>query len=766
MEYIDFLETKRTSDRSTGMPDIPPLNPMLFDFQHDIVSWALRRGRAAIFADCGMGKTPMQLEWARHVPGRVLILAPLAVAQQTVREGEKFGIDVSYCRDATDITGAITITNYEMVDHFADVDFAGVVLDESSILKAYAGKFRNAIIERFADTPFRLACTATPAPNDYMELGNHSEFMGVMTRTEMLSMFFAHDSGETQKWRLKGHAQDEFWRWLCSWAVMVKKPSDLGYDDGNFILPQLEFHEHTIEGDAKDGDLFALEAQTLSERLVARRDSVEKRAAKCAELINGSQEGWVIWCNLNSESASLKTRIAGAVEIKGSDKIEFKESAMMGFSAGDFNRLVTKPSIAGHGMNWQHCHNVAFVGLSDSYEQFYQAVRRCWRFGQTEPVQCHIITADTEGAVLANIKRKEIDAERMASEMVNHMAEISSKEIKGTQRMTTEYREKTASGANWTAYCGDCVETMGKVDDCSIGYTIFSPPFSSLYTYSNSNRDMGNTTGDDEFFQHFGYLIPELWRATKPGRLCSVHCMDIPTTKTHHGYIGLRDFRGELVRAFESAGWIYHSVVTIWKDPVVAMQRTKALGLLHKQIVKDSTLSRQGNADYLITFRKPGENDDPVSGDLVDKYEAAGMSARDVATSINAVTGGNLSIDLWQRYASPVWTDINPSDTLQFRTAREQNDERHICPLQLDVIERGVILWSNPGDLVLSPFMGIASEGYQAVIMRRRFVGIELKESYFDLAVQHLQSAESTLSEELLFDLSEVSTGPTEGANN
>jgi superfamily II DNA or RNA helicase len=412
---------------------------MLFPFQRDIVKWALRRGRAALFADCGLGKTPMQLSWADQVPGRVLILAPLAVAQQTVREGQKFGIDLTYARETCG--SRITITNYEMLDHFDPSDYAGIVLDESSILKSYDGKFRNQIIDSFRDTPFKLACTATPAPNDHMELGNHAEFLGVLTRTEMLSTFFVHDGGDTSKWRLKGHAERDFWQWVCSWAAMIRKPSDLGYDDGAFTLPPLVMHQHIVEAmGTPEGALFALEATTLQERQQARKQTTQERCQAVANIVaTKPNEPWIVWCNLNDESQTASHLIQGSVEVTGSDPSETKESRMLGFSKGEFLDLVSKPSICGFGMNWQHCANVIFLGLSDSYEQFYQAVRRSFRFGQTRTVHCHIVTSDIEGAVVQNIQRKEADAARMAEEMVSHMRDMNEADIRGTVRTADTY---------------------------------------------------------------------------------------------------------------------------------------------------------------------------------------------------------------------------------------------------------------------------------------------------------------------------------------
>ena len=312
MKYSDFLARKSIVDAPTGLDKVPALSKHLFPFQRDIVTWALRRGRAAIFADCGMGKTLMQLEWARHIPGDVLILAPLAVASQTVMEGAKFGIGVTICRTQSDVKPGINITNYEMLEHFNATKFSGVVLDESSILKSYDGSTRTAIIEAFSKTPYRLACTATPSPNDYMELGNHAEFLGAMTRPEMLAMFFVHDGGDTSKWRIKGHAEPEFWKWICSWAVNLRKPSDLGYRDDDFILPPLKLHEVMVRATkVQDGMLFAMPASSLQERLSERRNTVDDRVAKCAELVNRMPGKWIVWCNLNSESDALTKSIKG-----------------------------------------------------------------------------------------------------------------------------------------------------------------------------------------------------------------------------------------------------------------------------------------------------------------------------------------------------------------------------------------------------------------------------------------------------------------------
>lgn len=444
--YADFLARKAIVDPPTGLTNLPPLPEQMFPFQRDITNWGLRRGRSAFFAGTGLGKAFMELAWADAVhkeTGRdILHLAPLAVSDQLMFEADKFQLAARQVRTQSDCLSGTNITNYQKLDHFDLSQFGGVILDESSILKSTDGHYRTQLIAECQQIPFRLAATATPAPNDFMELGNHAEFLGVMSYTDMLATFFTHDGSETQKWVLKGHAENDFWEWMASWAVMLRKPSDLGYSDEGYDLPPLRLHQHTVGVDVEaawaSGSLFAMPAQSLGERIKARRDTVEARVAAAVD-ITPTDRPCVWWCNLNSESEALTKLIPGAVETLGSDSDDEKVRKLRGFADGSIRTLITKPKVAGFGMNWQHCHDTGFVGLNDSWEQYYQSVRRFWRFGQTHAVDAHLIAAETEGNVVQNMQRKERDAERMLDAMIRHTADMSSIAVRGQVRDTPNY---------------------------------------------------------------------------------------------------------------------------------------------------------------------------------------------------------------------------------------------------------------------------------------------------------------------------------------
>jgi hypothetical protein len=445
-KYKDFVRSKRISAMPSGF-DVrrSSIHSKLFDWQGDIVHWGLKKGKCAFFEDCGLGKTYQQCEWgyrvSEHESRPVLAFAPLAVSMQTQREAAVLGYQMAVCRSQDDVQPGLNIANYEMISHFDPSQFAGIILDESSILKG-DGPLRKAITGFAARIPYRLACTATPAPNDYMELGNHAEFLGIMSKTEMLAMFFVHDGGETSKWRVKKHAEADFWKWVASWAVMIRRPSDLGYDDSAFVLPRLHYHQHTVPCEWSENYLFPIEAKTLRERQQARRDSLDERVKLSADLVNSSNDQWLLWCNLNEESEKLASLIGDAVEVTGSDDDQHKEQAPLRFIDGEIRVLVSKPTILGWGMNFQCCSHAASVGLSDSWESLYQVVRRIWRFGQCNECHMHLITGELEGAVVRNIERKERDAAAMAEAMVAHMREINTAEIRGTVRETENYQPR------------------------------------------------------------------------------------------------------------------------------------------------------------------------------------------------------------------------------------------------------------------------------------------------------------------------------------
>jgi len=444
VNYANFIADKLGTIASAGI-DAPLRDYALFPHQRDITKWALRRGKAAIFADTGLGKMRMAIAWAdtvfQHTCHPVMILCPLAVAQQFVAEGLLMGIEVTHCREQQDVLHGINITNYDRLHKFDMRQFAGVALDESSIIKSHASKTLALLIDAFRATPYKLCCTATPSPNDWTELGTHAEFLGVRSRSEMLAEFFVHDGGDTSVWRLKGHARAVFWRWVASWGAMIRSPADLGYDASAYALPPLHIHQHTVEIEHNPmHGLFAQEAQTLTERRQSRRDSMAARVQACADLVNAhSDEPWIVWCDLNDEGDMLERAIDGCVQVAGADDNDTKERRMVGFSTGQHRVLISKQKICGWGMNWQHCSNQAFVGVNDSYEGFYQAVRRSWRFGQRRTVNIHVFASNQDGAVVANIKRKQAAADEMYAQMSADTLDAVRESVLGARKNTNDY---------------------------------------------------------------------------------------------------------------------------------------------------------------------------------------------------------------------------------------------------------------------------------------------------------------------------------------
>lgn len=727
-DYQAFLTYKRIVAPMVGREaQTSDIHSALFDFQRDLVCWAVRKGRAALFADTGLGKTRMQVEWARLMGGTALIIAPLSVARQTVKEAARIGVTVTYVRQPSEIAGdGLYITNYELIERFDASVFTAVVLDESSILKALDGKTRQRLTELFSATPYRLCCTATPAPNDIAEIANHAEFLGVMRRVEMLASFFVHDD---TGWRLKRHAETAFYRWLASWAMSVRRPSDLGYSDDGYVLPPLTVAPHWVASDyVPEGQMFFTALKGIQGRTAVRKGTLDQRVAAAAELVNADDQPWIVWCGLNDESDALAAAIPGAVVVEGAMTPDEKAARLEAFQDGQYRVLITKPKIAGFGMNFQHCARMVFVGLSDSFEAYYQCIRRCYRFGQTRPVEARIVLSDAEEAIYHNVMQKELEAQTMSQKLIEQVQGYERDEMADMPQHVA-YTTNDAAGTDWRVMLGDSTERIAELANNSIGLSVYSPPFASLYTYSNSERDLGNSRTVAEFFQHYGFIIAELLRITMLGRNTCVHVQQIAAMLERDGYIGIKDFRGDVIRAYEAAGWIYDGEVCIDKDPQAQAIRTKAKALMFVQLHKDSAWSRPALADYILKFRKPGANPAPIQPDV--------------------------SNEEWIQWARPIWYGIEENYTLQYTTARDAEDERHICPLQLGTIERCIRLWSNPGDLVFDPFTGIGSTGYEAVRLGRRFVGCELKPSYWRIAVKNLDKAEHNKAQPTLFDLLE-----------
>ncbi len=806
-DYHQFLSTKMAVPKPVGI-DVHPrqINPKLYHFQQDIVRWALQLGRAAIFADVGLGKTGMQLEWAQHVTNYtqrpVLILAPLAVAEQTVREGQKFSIEVIHAQDDGAVldhmiehrTG-IFITNYERVDHFDASQFAGVVLDESSILKHYSKTFFD-LCERFKQTPYRLCCTATPSPNDIVEIGNHSTFLDIMDFHDVLARWFVGEGDVARQARLKGHAVEDFYRWLTSWAVCISKPSDLGdeYDMPGYERIVPEFHEYelsssqqTIERAWEKGKLLP-DTPSATSFMQVKRDSNAERVAKAKQIVEGidSADPVIIWCDTDFEADELLKAFTrdDVIEVRGSHAAKIKEFRLRAFTLGEKRIIITKAEIAGMGLNWQHCNQMIFVGVSFSFERTYQAMGRIVRYGQQRTPHIHMIYSESEGSVRQRLQEKQRDFAEMQVNMNAAMRKFGLFRTGSGVVSFSETENDIAQGDGWTMHLGDCVKVTSGFASNSIDFCVHSPPFSSLYTYSDKQADMGNAATDAEFFAHYGYLIKELLRVTKPGRTVAVHVKDLPLFINRDTVMGIAPFSDDVTVAFRQARleseadlpeakkskWVLQSRITVGKDPVVEMQKTNSHGLLYKNWRTKAQALRVGLPDYVLVFRKFSSEPEsaPVMHDPNDlTYYGSNPPGSLLAIPSRKSGQINASLPVWQNYANPIWddvaipaiwSDINQMKVLNVEIAREAKDERHLAPLQLDLIERLIHWYTNPGELVFDPFGGVGSTPYVAVKLGRRGVASELKPSYWRLACKYLRQAEMEKAQPTLFDLSEVIT--------
>lgn len=942
-DYNAFLATKAPRAEAVGFDvEESAINPMLFDWQRDIARWAIKQGRAALFMECGLGKGPIQLEWSHHCSGQTskpaLVVAPLAVARQMLKEGDKFGYWCEYVRnqEPVDLINRVVIvtklfkivvcaifrkpftpwtsgyrndlpiivTNYEMLKHFDSSRFGSLSIDESSILKNYTGATKRLIFKFREPIKYLLAPTATPAPNDHLELGNHAEFLKVMPSDEMISRYFVNDSMQAGGYRLKGHAADDFWDFVASWAVCISQPPD-----ERFVLPPLRIEERSVAIDHtrahEQGRLF-IDAQLNSTSMWAeKRATIFDRCQAVADVVlSEPDEYWIVWYDMEDEAELLHGMLPGSSLVMGKHSNDVKERLLDAFSDGKTKIIITHRKIAGLGLNWQHCARMTMFGTY-SFEGVYQGLRRSWRFGQTREVVAYIITAESEYGILETLKEKQAAHAEMQAAMDRAMARNGLYVSASIDFNVLDTYQDVERGRGWKLYLGDCIVWMQRLIEsgCKFDFSIFSPPFALLYIYSALIQDLGNCADLDEFFKHYSFVAELLSKLMKDGSKVAIHCKDLPLYQNRDGEMGLYDFPGDLVRAHEAHGLHLVEWITIWKDPVIEMQRTKNAGLLWSSaFCERAERCRQGMADYVLVFErtdtpKPINHHSPLVKSVIDRCidlwsnsgeriispfihdsgeEQAGliicdqkpdgytrawiketmdslMDGRDLVTHIcdarqmiplimlmseyrmvfhsrvfltdgtwlvvfrkwvdpmpadshvthdleapyyrkatavkrinqdgivvETVAGlpgrknpnghvyvgtdgprqydsdRDYSIQVWQRYASPVWYDldglpkshksawmkINQTNVLNAKIARDNQDEKHICPLQLDLIAKCLEEYTRPGDMVFSPFAGVGSEGYESIKAGRQFVGIELKQSYWKQGVKFLQEAE------------------------
>lgn len=732
LDYYDFLETKQKNVIKSGFEiDESELNPMLFDFQKYIVKRALNAGKFAIFADTGLGKTAMQIEWAnmvsKYINKPVLILCPLAVTRQTIDEGIKFNIPINRMAD---IEGSgIYITNYEQINNIDCSLFGGVILDESSILKNYNGKTKQLIIDSFKNTRYKLACTASPSPNDDLELGNHSEFLNVLPSQDMRAIYFTTEKSrkDGNKYRLKKHGVKDFFRWVNSWGIMISKPSDIGFKDDRYNLPSLNMIERSVDvemTDFENGLLFKntnVSATTFNKEL---KDKVENRMKEVAKIVNEEKpdETFLIWINIDLEGQLLRKLIPEAVEVSGSDKPEIKEKNLIGFANNEFRILITKKKIAQFGLNFQYVKNpnMIFASLDFSFEGTYQATRRMYRFGQTNEVNVYLITIATMENVKKAIEEKEYKFKRMRDNMIKQLNEGIDYKINAIDR-------EEVKTAKYHATKGDSTELIKEIPSESVNFSFFSPPFSNMYVFSDAVQDLSNCTNYDDFIKHFEFIIPELHRIMIDGRMIAMHLMQTTTLKGGDGYYSIVDFRGDVIRLFQKHGFYFHAEITIRKDPQLAAVRTKNHQLMWGTTKKNSLIVRPGLADYIIVMRK---------GKDVDIEEEVNRG---------------IPFEKWCEYAEPIWGDINESDTVKYRDAKGSSDERHITATQKEPIKRLLMMYTNEGDTCYTPYSGSGTELCEFIKAGCYGIAHELKKSYFDQTIINANQTVESIGQLTIF---------------
>jgi hypothetical protein len=820
-DYDEFLKEKTIVHKNSGFEVLEDqIHPIAKPLQNVTVRYVIRKGRAAILLDTGLGKTLVQLEIGRLVSEKTdkpfLIVMPLWVAYQTIDEAKKLlDMDLPFAKDSMSIApgAGIYVTNYEILHKFEGMNWGGLSFDESSIFKG-DGKFFERAKKLSAKAEYVFCASATPSPNSVEEMGRQAEVLGIMTVAEMKATFFVNrqDKKKTdlskgvkrktnldqipftelvksdiknkektrQGWELRPHATEKFYKWLASWAMAVKLPSDIGFSDEGYILPKLTITPIFIDaGYIPEDQLVFTGLGGVGDRSKVRKLTLEPKCEMAVELIGDSTDQWAVWCGLNSE-ANLMKKLLGdrAVNIQGSDKLSKKIEGLRNFVQGKTQILVTKVKICGHGSNFQNCHKVIFVGLSDSWEKFYQAIKRFHRFKQTEDVEIYVILAEEEREIWENVERKSREAEAMTARLIEnaHQYQLEELDMKASEKAA--YVEDEIKTDQYHIMLGDSCDRMKEIATNSVHLSIYSPEFLNLFVYSNTERDMGNSGTDQMFYDHYGYVVKEVFRVTMPGRMSVVHVADVHAKKNKDGYIGLKDFAGGVIKLHEKHGWIHKGRIAIAKNPQSVANRLRVHELQFQTIDRDATRLVPVQPDYLLIFEKPGKNAIPVlprprnemnnelwiewAGNTWDNPNGTFSRLNEISMDdLEALSKDDLlEIILQQRkLLNPlpiVWKDIKVSDVVNHKGKNnkrvDENDTKHICPLQLEPVERIIKMYSNPGETVLTPFMGSGTEVYQAIMFGRYGVGIELKPEYFyDLAVKNIEEAVRLSKQEDLF---------------
>ncbi len=822
--YDEFLAGKQIIHKSTGFTvEEEDINPLLFPHQNALTRYALRKGKSAILADTGLGKTVMELEWARIVADRtdkpVLIVMPLYVAYQTIDIAkELFNQDIAFAKDKMSIapSASVYVTNYNILHKFQGIDWGGLIFDESSIFKG-EGKFFNRAKELARNVPYVLLASATPNPNSPEEMGMQSEVLGIMTTDEMKSKFFINrqdrkeinkaefvktavkewgrnlnvsevpfdklkiskqgNKKERQGWQLAPHAKEKFYKWLASWAMAVKLPSDIGFSNEGYVLPKLTITPVFIKTNyVPEGQLVFTGLGGVGDRSKIRKLTLEPKCQKAIEIIGNSKDQWIVWCGLNPESNRMAKLLKdhSAVNVQGSDKIEKKIEALKSFTKNEIQILISKGKICGHGSNFQNCHKTILVGLSDSWELFYQMLKRMHRFKQLEDCEAYVLLAEEEREIWENVKRKGEQAEMMTQKLIENASQYQQEELDMEASQKGTYVTGEIETDKYHIMLGDSCERLKEIETNSIGLSVYSPPFEDLFTFSNTERDLGNSATPEDFYEHYNYIIKEILRVTMPGRKTMVHAADIHARKSKDGFMGLIPFSDRVVTAYSDRGWDYNGRIPIAKNPQATAIRLKAHELMFATMKRDAARLMPVQPDYFLVFTKPGNNENAIlPKDNLEMTENTwiewagntwlnGLGEKlenDDLTEQDFIDIGKQIYEFYKSH-NPIWDDINETKVLQHKGRNNgrlnEDDTRHICPLQLEPVERAIKLWSNPGDRVLTPFMGIGTEVYQAVMFERYGIGIELKPEYFNKAYSNIEEAVRLSQQEDLFSLAGI----------